>query len=75
MVNIALKHFNVRCDECLFIGDSDVDINTGKSNNIKTIAVTWGYKDKELLVNEKPDYLIDKPSEIINILKEINNYE
>lgn len=75
MINIALNTLNVNNKECLYVGDSDVDMITGKSNNIKTIGVTWGYKEKEVLINEKPDYLIDKPSEIINILKEINNYE
>ena len=75
MVNIALNSLKVNNEECLFVGDSDVDIITGKTNNIKTVGVTWGYKDKHILVNEKPDYLIDNPNELINIIKEINNYE
>ena len=75
MVKIALNNFNVVAEECLFIGDSDVDIITGKNGNIKTIGVTWGYKEKQVLIDENPDYLIDNPVGIINILKEINNYE
>ena len=75
MVNIVLDKLNVSSDQCLFIGDSDVDIVTGKTNNIKTIGVTWGYKDKKVLENEKPDYLIDNQLELIKIIKEINNYE
>ena len=75
MVNIVLDKLNVSSDQCLFIGDSDVDIITGKTNNIKTIGVTWGYKDKKVLENEKPDYLIDNQLELIKIIKEINNYE
>ena len=75
MINIALNTLNVTNNECLYVGDSDVDMITGKSNNIKTIGVTWGYKEKEILINEKPDYLIDNPVEIINIIKEINNNE
>lgn len=75
MINIALNTLNVTNNECLYVGDSDVDMITGKSNNIKTIGVTWGYKEKEVLINEKPDYLIDNPVEIINIIKEINNNE
>lgn len=75
MVNIVLDKLNVSSDQCLFIGDSDVDIITGKTNNIKTIGVTWGYKDKKVLENEKPDYLVDNQVELIKIIKEINNYE
>ena len=75
MVNIVLDRLNVSSDQCLFVGDSDVDIITGKTNNIKTIGVTWGYKDKKILENEKPDYLVDNQVELIKIIKEINNYE
>ena len=75
MVNIVLDRLNVSSDQCLFVGDSDVDIITGKTNNIKTIGVTWGYKDKKILENETPDYLVDNQVELIKIIKEINNYE
>ena len=75
MVNIVLNKLNVNKEDCLFVGDSDVDIITGKSNNMTTIAVTWGYKDIDVIRSNNPDYIIDKPQQLINILKEINNYD
>ena len=73
MVNIILKHFNEEKENCLFVGDSDVDIITGKTNNIKTVGVTWGYKDVDVIKNEGPDYIINSPLELLEIIKEINN--
>lgn len=72
MVDIILKHFNEEKENCLFVGDSDVDIKTGKNSNIKTVGVTWGYKEIEVLKNEGPDYIINSPLELIKIIKEIN---
>ena len=73
MVNIILKHFNEDKKNCLFVGDSDVDIKTGRTNNIKTVGVTWGYKDVDVIKNEGPDYIINSPLELLEIIKEINN--
>ena len=67
-----LKEMNLNNNEVLYIGDSGVDIKTGRNTNLKVIAVTWGYRDKELLEKENPDYLINKPKEIIKIIKEMN---
>ena len=72
MVNIVLDHFNVKNDECLFVGDSDVDIITGKSNNMKTVAVSWGYKDLDVITQQNPDYIIDEANQLLLIIKEIS---
>lgn len=59
-------------DEVLFIGDTEVDLNAAKNANVKNVAVTWGFRDKEFLINERPTQIIDKPSELLKIL---NNYK
>lgn len=33
------------------------------------IAVSWGFNTKEVLIKQNPDYLIEQPSELIDILK------
>ncbi len=58
-------------NDCIFVGDSDVDIMTGKNANIKTIAVSWGYRDKTDL--READYIIDSPNELFKTIEEMNN--
>ena len=55
----------------VYIGDSEVDVQTGKNALLKTIAVTWGFRTKEQL--EGADYIVDKASDIIDIIKGVNN--
>lgn len=56
-------------EECIFIGDSDVDINTAKNANVTSCAVAWGYRPREILVDLKPDIIADDTDELMRALK------
>ena len=49
---------------CLYVGDSEVDIATGKNAGMKTIAVTWGFRTKEELITAGAQYMIDQAEEL-----------
>ena len=68
MVNKALKQLNLSNKECLYVGDSKVDILTAKNAKIKNVSVTYGYQDIKVLKTYENDYLIDNIKEIINII-------
>lgn len=44
-------------EDCIIIGDSIMDLETAKNANMKSIAVTWGYHDRERLV--MADVIVD----------------
>ena len=50
--------------QCAFIGDSEVDIKTAQNAGMTTVAVSWGFRDREDLVATAPDFLIDTPAEL-----------
>lgn len=68
MLNYAVNYFNLKKDEVIFIGDSEVDILTGKNALIKVIAVSWGFRDLNQLKDYDPDYIVNKPLELLNII-------
>jgi phosphoglycolate phosphatase len=69
-VNLALKHLSLSKERDLifYIGDSDVDI-TAKAARLPIISVTWGFRRKEILQELKPDYLVDYPEVILEIVR------
>lgn len=69
-LNIA-KSFEVSVSECIFIGDTMVDIETGKNAGMQTIGVLWGFRKKEEL--ESADALASVPSDILKIIQKLNN--
>ena len=67
MVNLALNKLNLNNNECLFVGDSNVDIMTAKNSNMKSIGVLWGYKDVS-----NATYKVNTPNEILDIIRKEN---
>ena len=55
-------------ENCYFIGDSGVDIKTGKNAGMKTIGVSWGFRGKDVLKEAGADYIVDTPREILDIV-------
>ena len=64
------KH-NIDPLNVMYVGDEDRDIIAAKKVKIKTIAVTWGFNSKEKLSKEKPDYLVDSPMQILEVLQDL----
>lgn len=56
-----------RKDIC-FCGDSKIDIETGKNAGLKTIGVSWGFREVQTLIDAKADYIAKKPEDILKIV-------
>ena len=61
----AIKELGAK--NCVYVGDSEVDVQTAKNSNLPCIAVTWGFRDKKDL--EGADFIIDNPYDIIDIIR------
>lgn len=55
-------------EECIYVGDSEVDIRTGSAAGAKTIGVLWGFRSKEALLGAGAKNLITHPKELLNFL-------
>ncbi|MFH1181438.1 MAG: HAD-IA family hydrolase [Candidatus Woesearchaeota archaeon] len=64
----AMKLAHSTRENTLFIGDEVSDIEAAKRAGVKIAAVTWGFNSKELLEKGKPDYLIDKPEQLLKLI-------
>ena len=53
----------------VYIGDSEVDIQTAKNAGVDCISVTWGFKDREFLAENGAKILINSPMEILSFAK------
>ena len=68
-VNLALQQLNLNSNQAIYVGDSDVDILTAKNSNMPCVSVTWGFRDKEFLIKNNAQIIINTPKEIIDYLK------
>lgn len=56
-------------DECLYIGDSDVDMETAKRAEVVAIGVSWGFRSREILEQAGADHIIDTPCQLLNLVE------
>ncbi|WP_274377564.1 HAD hydrolase-like protein [Desulfotruncus arcticus] len=64
-----MRKYNLNSREVIYIGDEIRDIIACKKSSVRIIAVSWGYDSKELLEKANPDYLVDSPAQIIELIK------
>ena len=63
-VNEVLRSFNVDRTEALYIGDSEVDIQTSANAGMDVCMVGWGFRDEEYLKAQGAKFVVHTPEEI-----------
>lgn len=71
-IHIA-RQAGVDLKRCLYVGDTGVDIQTAQNAGMTPVSVTWGFRKKQELEPFNPPYWIDKPSELINVIKSLDH--
>jgi phosphoglycolate phosphatase len=56
--------------DCVMIGDSTMDIETGLRAGMQTIAVTWGFHDRERLLTTGAGHVVDSVEELLGITEQ-----
>lgn len=69
-VNTILEKLEVSNDKAVYIGDSDVDIQTARNSHMDEIIVTWGFRDAAFLTSHGAKRLVSTPEEMLEIILE-----
>lgn len=67
-IDIILDDIKVRPEHCVYVGDTNTDMMTGKNYGLYTIGVTWGFRTRQELMEANADTIVDNPAELIDIL-------
>ena len=67
-VNEALRLLEVDKEHAVYVGDSDVDIQTAKNAAIRCVSVSWGFRDEAFLMEHGAGIMIDRPLELLEYL-------
>lgn len=65
----AIRKFNFQPEEVIYVGDEIRDVVAAKKAGVDCISVSWGYNSRESLLENNPTYLVDRPEEILSLLK------
>jgi HAD superfamily hydrolase (TIGR01509 family) len=61
----VIEALRVKPEDCLFVGDSAADMESGRRAGIRTCAVAWGYGQREEMARWEPDFWVDSPHELL----------
>jgi phosphoglycolate phosphatase len=64
----VVEKFGATPDECIYVGDTSTDMQTGKNAEIYTVGVLWGFRGRDELVENGADTVIEKPRELYEIV-------
>ena len=67
----AMGKLGVGKKDAIYIGDSEVDVQTARNTGLPVAAVSWGFRDREQLAEHSPDWLVDTPEALLALLREI----
>ncbi len=72
MIYKALDLLDIVKEEALFVGDSEVDMDTATNAYVTSVGVTWGFRSEDLLIEHNADYIIHEPSELWAVIDKEN---
>ena len=64
----ALRQLGVDASEAVYVGDSDVDLQTAFSAGLPCISVLWGFRNRDFLVAHGATTLVENPRDILSIV-------
>lgn len=67
-VNEVLKQLNIRREDAVYVGDSEVDIQTAANAHMDCIIVDWGYRDRNWLIQQGANKIVSSPEELLKCL-------
>ena len=63
-LRMVMEKLQAKPEETLYVGDSDVDMETGRNGGLATCGVTWGFRTRETLIASGAGCLVDTAAEL-----------
>lgn len=64
----VIKKYGYKKENVIYVGDETRDIEAAKKAGVVSVAVAWGFNSKNVLKKANPDYFVEKPEELCDLL-------
>ncbi|HMS23746.1 MAG TPA: HAD hydrolase-like protein [Candidatus Saccharibacteria bacterium] len=65
----VIKKYKIDKKSCIYIGDEVRDIKASNKVGLPVISVTWGFNGDKILSKNNPDFIAEKPKDIIRFIQ------
>ncbi len=70
-----ISELGVSPNECVFVGDSGMDMAVAKNAGCIAVGVLWGFREEKELLENGADYIVSAPLQILEVLREIEDVQ
>lgn len=70
-VERAARELGVQMEDCIYVGDSEVDLQTAENCAIPCVSVTWGFRSEELLLSLGAKHTAADTEELFSVLERV----
>lgn len=67
----AMRALGVKKEDCIYVGDSEVDVKTAQNAGIPCVAVTWGFRDRPELIEAGATIFADTAADLVERVREL----
>jgi phosphoglycolate phosphatase len=71
LIKKFLRTHRVKASEVIYVGDEQRDIVACKKVGVKVVWVGWGYDAAEAVQFARPDYMVDSPEELLQVIQRL----
>ena len=64
----VVREHRLKKSDVIYVGDETRDVRSARKSGIAIIAVSWGFNSAEILQEHKPNYLVDRPQQILEAI-------
>ena len=68
IINQVIREHRLQKSDVIYVGDETRDIRSARRSNIGVAAVSWGFNSREILQQHQPDYLVDRPQDLLKAI-------
>lgn len=67
-VNRILAQLQLQAEDCLYVGDTDTDMDTARNAGMESVGVLWGFRQEEELRKHHASHIISQPLQLLELL-------
>ena len=69
MINAILSDLSLTPEYAIYVGDTELDIETARNSHLPCLSVTWGFRDRALLVERGAKQFADTAEELLRLIQ------
>lgn len=74
IINEVIRTKKIDRGDLIYVGDETRDIRSAQKSRIAIVAVAWGFHSREILAKQKPEFIVDRPLELLDVIAQWHNF-